>query len=154
MKLYSKEDDPFLNDDNAVKRLLLEWNEYKTLVIAFDYDNTVFDYYNEEVEFPKIIELLKNCKKLGAHVICFTSCHEERYPEIKAYLAEKQIPYDSINETPDFIPFKEGRKVYYNILLDDRAGLASAYRTLNSAYTLRRIGLRNEKAGNSQDIDF
>jgi len=36
----------------------------------------------------------------------------------------------------DYIPFK-GKKLYYNILLDDRAGLSSAYYCLRQA--LNRI---------------
>ena len=44
--------------------------------------------------------------------------------EILAYLSANDIPYDTINE--DIISFG-GRKVYYNLLLDDRAGLREVY---------------------------
>lgn len=57
------------------------------------------------------------------------------------YLVENNIPFDAINETPDFIPFK-GRKVYYNILLDDRAGLSSAVEQLTRVI----YQIRGEKA--------
>ena len=42
------------------------------------------------------------------------------------------ISIDYINESPPYIPFT-GNKVYYNILLDDRAGLRSAYEILYKA---------------------
>jgi uncharacterized protein (DUF427 family) len=71
------------------------------------------------------------------HLTVFTSCNDDRFPEIKKYLTDHNIPFDSINETPDFIPYK-GRKVYYNILLDDRAGLSAAYGILNNLiYSIR-----------------
>lgn len=153
MNLYRRENDPYLNDDNVVRRLLDEWNQYGILIIAFDYDNTVYDYHNNGVEFPRVIALLRECKLIGAHIVCFTSCDESRYGDIREYLKSKEIPCDAINETPDFIPFK-GRKVYFNILLDDRAGLASAYQTLHSAAELRRIEKSNEQYRKSQDIEF
>ena len=118
--------DFFLDDKNCVDRLFDEWKKYGSLIVAYDYDNTVFDFYNKGYKYPKVIELLQECKKMGFHLTVFTSCNDERFPEIEKYLQENNIPFDGINETPDFIPFK-GRKVYFNILLDDRAGLSSAY---------------------------
>lgn len=121
--------DPFLNDENCINRLLDEWRKYGSLIVAYDYDSTVFDYYKRGDKFTKVIELLQECKKMGFHLTVFTSCNDDRFPEIKAYLNDNDIPFDGINETPDFIPFK-GRKVYFNILLDDRAGLSGAYNQL------------------------
>lgn len=135
--------DYFLNDNNCIDRLVEEYKKYGQLIVAYDFDNTVFDYYQKGTTFNDVIELLKECKRQGFYLIVFTSCGEERFPEIKKYLGEKEIPYDSINETPDFIPFK-GRKVYYNILLDDRAGLKSAYDQLWEAIFKIR-GIKNEK---------
>lgn len=118
--------DFFLDDKNCIERLFEEWKKYGSLVISYDYDNTVFDYYKKGHTFEKVIELIRECKKMGFHLTVFTSCGDDRFDDIKKYLRENDIPFDAINETPEFIPFK-GRKVYYNILLDDRAGLSSAY---------------------------
>ena len=49
------------------------------------------------------------------------------------------IEIDYINESPPYIPFT-GNKVYYNIMLDDRAGLSAAY---NILYKTKEI-IRNE----------
>lgn len=121
--------DFFIDDQNCVNRLLDEWNKYGSLIVAYDYDSTVFDYYGKGYSYNDVIELLRECKKMGFHLTVFTSCNDDRFPEIKQYLTDNNIPFDGINETPDFIPFK-GRKVYYNILLDDRAGLSAAYNQL------------------------
>lgn len=118
--------DYFLDDKNCIERLFNEWKKYGSIIVAYDYDNTVFDYYNKGYSYQQIVELLRECKKMKFHLTVFTSCNDDRFPEIKKYLEENNIPFDGINETPDFIPFK-GRKVYFNILLDDRAGLSSAY---------------------------
>lgn len=121
--------DYFLNDKNCIDRLISEYNKYGSLIVAYDFDNTVFDFYKKGYAYDEVIALLRECKNMGFHLTVFTSCNDDRFPEIKEYLTKNNIPFDGINETPDFIPFK-GRKVYFNILLDDRAGLSSAFQQL------------------------
>jgi len=121
--------DPYLDDKNCSDRLYEEYKKYGNLIVAYDYDNTVFDYHKKGYQYTELINLLKECRKLGFHLTVFTSCNDDRFPEIESYLKSNNIPYDWINDTPEFIPFK-GRKVYYNILLDDRAGLSAAYNQL------------------------
>lgn len=135
--MKSEQPDPYLNDTICINRLVEEYKKYGSLIVCFDFDSTVFPYSDKSHTFPKMIELLQECKRLGFHLTVFTSCNDDRFPEIKQYLTDNDIPFDSINETPDFIPFK-GRKVYYNILLDDRAGLSAAYNILwRVIYTIR-----------------
>ncbi len=133
--------DFYLDEENAYQRLNEEYEKYHTLIVAYDFDNTVFDYNKKGIEFPDVIGLLKVCKEVGCHLAVFTSDDEERIPEIKAYLDSHGIPYDSINENHDSIKFN-GRKIYYNILLDDRAGLPSAFRILSRV----AYGARMKKA--------
>lgn len=121
--------DYFRNDDNCVDRLMEEYKKYGSIIVAYDFDHTVFDYSKKGHTFEDAVELIRECKKMGFHLTVFTSCNDDRFPEIKKYLEDKDIPYHAINETPEFIPFK-GRKVYYNILLDDRAGLSAAFNQL------------------------
>lgn len=123
--------DPFLDDVACIKRLVREWEKHGRLIVGFDFDNTIFDYYQEGHTFPKVIQLLKDCKEAGFVLTLFTSCNQDRMPELIKYMEDNKIPYDLINETPDYIPFK-GRKIYFNVLLDDRAGLSAAYRHLSS----------------------
>ena len=145
--------DHFLDDENCIKRLVHEWETYGQLIIAYDYDNTVFDYNKRDIHFVDVPMLLRELKRMGCHLVVFTSCEDSRFPEIKEYLDKNNIPFDSINETPDFIPF-HGRKVYYNALLDDRAGLSAAYRQLTEVCVLMRISKRNKLMETRQDIDF
>lgn len=124
--------DFYLSEDNVTNRLIKEWKDYGKLIIAYDYDNTVFDYHSEGHSYDDVIQLLKDCKKVGAYFILFTACEESKFTEIEQYLTDNDIPVDLINDTPSFVPFR-GKKPYYNILLDDRAGLPSAYRSLRKA---------------------
>lgn len=124
--------DPFLNDNNVVNRLVREWREHGKLIIAYDYDNTVYDYHNKGYVFEDVIKLLRECKDYGAYLVVYSVSNEERYSEMESYLTNNDIPFDSINKQPDLLPFN-GIKLYYNILLDDRAGLSSAYQNLKDA---------------------
>jgi MoaA/NifB/PqqE/SkfB family radical SAM enzyme len=121
--------DFFLDDKNCVDRLFDEWKKYGQLIVAYDFDHTVFDYSGKGYNYDAVIALIRECKKLGFHLTVFTSCNEDRIPEIISYLNSNEIPFDGINETPDYIPFR-GRKIYYNILLDDRSGLSAAFNQL------------------------
>jgi hypothetical protein len=132
--------DFYLEDVNVVERLVSEWRKYKLLVIAYDYDNTVYDYHHNGLTFDDVTQLLRDCKEFGAHLVVFTACGEEKYPDIIAYLKANRIPFDAINESPQFVPITGSKKIYYNILLDDRAGLSSAYRCLRSALDLMKRG--------------
>lgn len=145
--------DRYLDDQACIDRLLNEWQRYGSIIVAYDFDSTVFPYSNKDDKFDNVIELLRKAKKLGCHLVVFTSCNEDRMPEIKKYLADNNIPYDGINETPDYIPF-QGRKVYYNLLLDDRAGLSSAYKILSEVCEIVSLNRNADRIKSKQDIDF
>ncbi|WP_260459672.1 hypothetical protein [Bacillus cereus] len=125
--------DFYLDEQNVTNRLVKEWEKYGSIVVAYDFDNTVYDYHKEGQTYDSVIQLLHECKENGAYLMVYTARKDNELAFVKEYLEQNSIPYDSINETPDFITCKGGKKLYYNILLDDRAGLPSAYRSLKSA---------------------
>lgn len=125
--------DPYLDFSLSVSRLVTEYNKYQSLVIAYDYDNTVFDYHNQGYTFDKVIDLLRFAKSCNCYLIVFTSCPQSKYPEIRDYLTANNIPFDAINEDAPFLPITGNRKIYFNHLLDDRAGLPLAYHILQKA---------------------
>ena len=85
-------------------------------------------------------DLIRKYKEY-AYFIVFTSFEPDRYNEIKLILQMENLPYNSINDDAPFIAFK-GRKVYYNILLDDRAGLNQTYNELLRLYNEVIINLK------------
>lgn len=145
--------DFYLDDQNCINRLFEEWKKYNNIIVAYDLDNTILDYYKIGNSCKNVIELLRKCKALGFTLILFTSCNDDRMPEIRQYLIDNNIPCDMINETPNFIPFL-GRKIYYNILLDDRAGLSSAYNILSAVIDKINGETRTRELMNPNYIDF
>ncbi|QGQ95639.1 hypothetical protein EHS13_12465 [Paenibacillus psychroresistens] len=132
--------DFYLEDNNVIERLVTEWKQYNNLVIAYDYDNTVYDYHHKGHKFDEVIQLLRDCKQAGAHLVVFTACVDDMFPTIMEYLQGNDIPFDAINESPSFVPVTGNKKIYYNILLDDRAGLSSAYKCLKTALAIIKKG--------------
>lgn len=121
---------PYLKDTSCIYRLVDEYKKYGSIVVAYDFDNTVYDYHSKGHDYVEVVRLLRAAEKAGCYLIVFTA--EEDVAKIKKILSKQNIPYDSINENPPFFKGKSG-KIYYNILLDDRAGLKSAYKQLKTA---------------------
>lgn len=125
MKVFNH---PF-NKENCKKRLLEEYYKYGKLIVAFDFDNTIYDYHKNGGDYSEVIKLLQDCSKLGFELILFTT--EEDYDN----LLNKIHKVDSILGTFNYrinksSIFSESKKPYYNILLDDRAGLEESYEIL------------------------
>lgn len=120
--------DPFTHKEMAKKRWKTELEKYGKLIIAFDFDYTVHNYREEDnFAYDVVMQLLRDWRPY-AHFIVFTASPEERYPYIKNYLEENNIPYDKINE--DILERNYTRKIYYNVFLDDRAGLGETVEIL------------------------
>lgn len=118
--------DYYLDYNKSYKRLKEEYNRYKSIVVAYDFDDTVFDFHNKGRKYQDIIDLLKRLKENNCYLICFSG---NKNFFIKDYLIRNNIPFDSINENPPFFK-SQSRKIYYNALLDDRAGLLEVYNQL------------------------
>ena len=120
--------DFYLNQQNSSNRLLAEYKKYGTLVIAFDFDDTVYDFHKKGNFYLDVITLIKCQKKINCYLICWTGQDDLRF--VSNFLNENNIPFDAINENPPFYN-SNSRKVYANAYLDDRAGLKQVYDELN-----------------------
>jgi hypothetical protein len=99
--------------------------KHQNLIIAFDFDNTIKSDSNFH---HAVIELLKECKEKGMTLILFTvETSPSKLLEKKNFCIENGFEPDFINESPIF---RGSSKPYYNILLDDRAGLQSSFYVL------------------------
>lgn len=130
--MITRNTDPYLFQDIALKRLFKEYGSHPRLIVAVDFDDTVFDYHEVGSTHEKVLETVKLCKKANFYVVVFTASPPERFPFIKEFFESKGIVVDSINENPIPLPFGNHKKIFYNILLDDRAGLGESYKVLNS----------------------
>lgn len=119
----------FLNPKKALDRLITEYDRYGSLVIAVDFDNTLYDYHQQGLDCSEIIDLLQRLKQIQCQIIIWTA--SDKYAFIESYCHEWDIPFDCINTNPPF--FKStSAKIYYNELLDDRSGLAESFHRLTA----------------------
>lgn len=122
--------DLYLNDHACIDRLLTEYNKHNSIVIAYDFDDTVYDFHKKGRVYIDVICLLQRAKAAGCYLIVWTG--NTNTSLITEYLNINNIPYDSINENPPFVVDKGPRKLYANIYLDDRSGLSASYHHLKS----------------------
>lgn len=128
------------NNKGAIKRLYADYQKYNTLYIAFDFDNTIWDYDGYRNGYANIydavhwniIEILKKCKKYGFKLILWTSCPTEEDEIIKNNLCKLW------GVEPDYLnwsPLSPGAtKPHFNLLIDDRAGLQSSIEILEGLF--------------------
>ncbi len=117
------------------QRLVNEWRTHKKIVIALDFDSTIYPYHNLEnqKDIDRTIQLVQLAHNVGAYIVIFTASVEERWEFIQQYCDSIKIPVSSINKNPIDLPFGNTGKVYGNIFLDDRGGLTQALDILEGA---------------------
>lgn len=126
--------DPYLNTKNCINRLLKDYDAHKNLIIGFDFDDTIFDYHKEGHIYPKILNLLFKCQRMGLTLMLFTGNEGKDLDKCLSYCKELGLKVQFVNESPIN---KEHRKPYCNIMLDDRGGLKESYLILKE--TIKRI---------------
>lgn len=118
--------DPYTDRIIAFNRLYKEYQTHKKLIIAIDFDDTVFDFHEENHSYERVLTVIRACQDLGFYIVLFTGSPKEKWPEQLKYLDERDVHVDSVNTNPISLPFGNDGKIYYNILLDDRAGLGES----------------------------
>jgi len=131
--------DPYFDEDLCVERLMEMYHKHKKLVICADFDDTLFDFHKKGFTFPAVVSILKQCQSLGFYIVIFTASAKERHDFIMEHCKSLGIIPDKINENAFPSPFGNHGKIFYNLLLDDRAALGEAYRILRK--TLDKIRL-------------
>ena len=110
-------------------RLVEQYKKMDRLIIAYDFDDTVSPYYSRGC-WRAASAIRKAREHLNAYLIVYTCNQDEE--KLKKYLNKNKIPYDAINENAPFIHFNKKGKLYYNLLLDDKAGLHQAIEDLEA----------------------
>lgn len=129
--------DPYLSTNRCVARMFREWQKHPRQIICVDYDDTCDDFHRKEGHtHEKVLALVRRAQAHNFYIVVWTASIPERYPMMISYLAERGITVDSINKNPIDLPFGNWGKIYYNILLDDRAGLQQACDTLEKTLDL------------------
>ena len=125
-----------------LERLVHQYKKQDKLIVAYDFDDTVRPMYCSDC--TRVQSLLRQLKNIAnAYFIVFTS--NENIDDIKKYLDKYEIPYDAINENAPFISLNKG-KIFYNVLLDDKAGLGETVNTLEQlVYLITNKYVQKEK---------
>lgn len=118
-----------------INRLFEEWKMHGRIIIAVDFDDTIspWKFSEKEILNSNIDSILRKAKSIGAYIVCFTACDEDRHKEIKSRFKSLNIDLDTINQNPIKLPYGNQNKIYANIFLDDRAGLEQSIEILESA---------------------
>lgn len=113
-------------------KLLKAYQEHGKIIVGVDFDDTIYPFSDDLSEEDRKhcefrIELLKRLKK--NITICLYTCSDEASLKYKiSLMKEWGISPDYVNESP--VVIGNGAKPYFNLLLDDKAGLEEATRRL------------------------
>ena len=98
------------------------FNTHNNIIIALDFDDTIFDWKSKGYDVDYVIDLVKRAQKvLHAKVILFTCREGLVLAEAVDYCKDNGISLFGINRNPDLPPTNS--KPFYNILMDDKACL-------------------------------
>lgn len=123
----------FVQDNKlATSRLIKEYEAHNNIIIGVDFDDTLFDTHDRKLQHISfLVGLLSQLQKDFNCTLCVWTANVDEQL-VRSTWATLGLTIDYYNESP----LKKFNKVkpYFNILLDDRAGLDSAFRTLYSLF--------------------
>jgi len=137
--------DTFFPIEKCAERLYKEYQKHNKLIIAVDFDDTVYDFHSVDTDHKNTIKILKECSDMGFFVVIFTASRPDRYDFMKMFLEFYGVKVATVNQNPIDLPYGNNGKIYYNILLDDRAGLYSAYLTLQMTLHMIKQNKKDEQ---------
>lgn len=121
----------YLKEGESLKRLLKDYRDFGTLIVAVDFDDTLFDFCGEGYNCDKVKSLLQDLDAIGCEIAIWTANQDVEF--VEQYLKDNNIPFNCINEEcPTSEKWLEGkeyrpRKIFAHAYLDDRAGLRQVY---------------------------
>ena len=119
--------DPYCNQHRAAERLYAEYTKHGNLIIGVDFDDTIYDCHANGYVFPVTIDVLKEAQALGCKLCVWTANADKAL--VHSVWADLGLTINYYNESP--IKFHDNQvKPYFNLLLDDRAGLSDALYSL------------------------
>lgn len=134
--MSTKKTDFFLSYKNFYMRLKDDYLRHGRLIIAYDFDDTISNYsgmkYPEAAGWThdKVIKLLQDWRDYGWFILFTARSDEDKLREAVNFVEKHNLPLTTVNQNIPGVPYGNNAKVYYNILLDDKAGLGWPYKAL------------------------
>lgn len=132
------------NNDFATTRLISEYDKHSNVIIGVDFDDTIHDTFNRGFKhFKALIVLLRLLQRDFNCTLCVWTANQDE-TKVREFWEANELVINYYNTSPlaDRFP---GPKPYFNILLDDRAGLDSTYKSIYqlTAHCLE-LGISND----------
>lgn len=117
-----------------VKKLILAYEKFGSIIVGVDFDDTLFPLTEEDyIELrcidvrATLVDILENGIKMQ---LCLFTVADRTSLKYKAHIMDMYgLTPSFINESP-VMPHGKCAKPYFNILLDDKAGLNESLETL------------------------
>jgi hypothetical protein len=124
----------FFTNQRFIDVLINDYKEHGNIIVAFDFDDTI-QPSKGGISCEPVVKLLQVCSALGFTMICYTArTLNSDINMVKDTCKKLNIKCDYVNEESDAIKaereYEHDNKIFYNIFLDDRAGLVSAFEIL------------------------
>lgn len=117
------------NNILATQRLITEYERHNNIIIGVDFDDTINDTFNKgHVNIPVLVDVLKQLQQDFNCTLCVWTANQDE-SKVRTRWEELGLRIDHYNTSPLADKFP-GPKPYFNILLDDRAGLDSSSRVV------------------------
>ena len=137
----------FFDIDERVEELLTQYKKHQAIIVAVDFDDTVYNYRGDK-DFSPVHDLLRRCEKLGFKIVVYTVRNKRHSAFITEFYNDIDVKFDAINDHVVKLkdhPADDKSKIYYNVFLDDKAGLMEAFLILKEAVEIIEEGKENIK---------
>jgi len=111
------------------KKLIEAYEKHGQIIVGVDFDNTVFPLDDSRSEYCcNVVDMLRSIESVS--LFCLYTVSSDQEIIYKKFIMEHHydISIKYVNESP--IILGNGAKPYFNILLDDKAGLNEAIEIL------------------------
>lgn len=124
--------DKYLEPNSAYNRLWAEYQKHGSLIVACDFDDTLFDFHGTGGSYEQVKQLVRDLFDINCQIIIWTG--NEDIDFVYSYLESEEIPWHLINENMKiggkWVSGKDSRKLYANAYIDDRAGMEQVFNDL------------------------
>lgn len=106
------------------QKLINTFNEHGFLLVGVDFDDTVFPYTDNKYIEDRCAEVRDALLDVRKHIVlCLYTVSDQQTMKYKMFIMRQWgLDPDYINESK-VSPFKGSQKPFFNLLLDDKAGL-------------------------------